>query len=63
MTGKDYSELDICGDTAGPEWQRVTFTKTAKNEKEKVRKELLKYCEQDTQSMIEVLNELKREVD
>jgi len=63
MTGKDYSDIDVCGDTAGLEWLRINYTKVPKKEKERVREELLKYCGQDTKSMVDVVNELRREVD
>jgi hypothetical protein len=60
MTGKSYDTLEVQeGTQAQREFMRITFTKVPDSEKKKVREALLKYCEQDTQAMIDVFNTLQ----
>ena len=60
FTETSYKDLSIAeGDTAQLEFMRITYTKVSKEEKEKIRKALLKYCERDTQAMVDILNVLK----
>lgn len=59
LVGKTYSDLEIQeGLQAGREFMRVTYTETDKTEKEKVRTQLIEYCQRDTYGMVEIMEEL-----
>ena len=61
LTGKDYTGLEIQeGGTASREFLRVTFTDVSEAERRRVRRALDKYCGQDTEGMIWILDALKR---
>lgn len=62
MTGKGYAGMEIAdGGTASLEYERVTFgEKIEESDRQQVRQALEKYCELDTQAMVEVLAGLKR---
>jgi len=54
LTGKSYEHLEVRkGDEAARKFIKMTYKE--KKTDEKLRKALLKYCEQDTQGMIEIL--------
>jgi len=60
LTGRGYDKLPIGeGGAASREYLRITYTKVSKEEKEKVRKDLLRYCGQDTEGMIWIIDKLK----
>ena len=61
LTGKGYDDLEISdGMAAMREYRRITFSSgITVAEKERVRKELLKYCCQDTEGMIWMVDELR----
>jgi hypothetical protein len=60
ITGKSYDELDIQeGMTASIEFHRVTYSECIEQEKQKVRTDLLKYCELDTLAQYEIIEKLK----
>ena len=59
LTGKRYEHLEIQeGDTAGREFLRVTFGDVSEAERKRVRQALKKYCGQDTEGMIWILDAL-----
>ncbi len=59
IVGSDYDGLEIDdGDLAQREFVRVNYNDAS--DEERVREQLLKYCEQDTYSLIEIMQELKR---
>jgi len=63
LTGKDYGALEIQeGQTASREFLRVTFTDVSESERKRVRGALDKYCGQDTQGMVWILNALSAHV-
>jgi hypothetical protein len=61
LTGKDYyKSLEIQeGETAGREFLRVTFTDVSEAERKRVRCALEKYCGQDTEGMVWILDALR----
>ena len=60
LTGEGYDDMEVSGDIAGSVWQRVTFEDIPAQEVAKVRKELLEYCEKDTEGMVHIVEVLKR---
>lgn len=61
LTEKSYDDMDIGeGGLASSEYVRVTFGKVLGSERQRVYESLLKYCEMDTQVMIDVINGLKK---
>ena len=58
LTGINYENLVIHGDIAGLEWYRVTFGKAP--DKIKVRADLEEYCGLDTESMVLIIDELRK---
>ena len=60
LTGEGYDDMEVSGDIAGPVWQRVTFEDVPAQEVAKVRKELLEYCEKDTEGMIHIVEALQK---
>ena len=60
LTGKDYTNLEIQeGETASREFLRVTFANVSESERKRVRRALEKYCGQDTEGMVWILDELR----
>jgi hypothetical protein len=61
LTGKTYEGLGIAnGEMANREYFRVIFGgKAAEDDKQKVFEDLEKYCELDTQGMIDILEVLR----
>ena len=60
ITGKSYDDLDIAeGMTASIEYLRVTYDECAPDEKQKIRNDLLKYCELDTLAQVNIVYELQ----
>ncbi len=60
ITGKGYEDMEIAdGGTASQEFMRITFNEVTPEERERVRKNLEKYCEKDTYGMIEILYKLR----
>jgi hypothetical protein len=61
MTKTSYEGMAIAdGGTASREYSRVTFgSNIEEKDRQKARLALEKYCQLDTQAMIEVLGELK----
>lgn len=60
LTGKDYTSLEIQeGGAASREFIRVTFGDVSESERKRVRRALEKYCGQDTEGMIWILDELR----
>ncbi len=54
-----YDDLSIQeGSMAGLEYLRMIDPKTPSDETERIRKDLLKYCERDTRAMVEIREEL-----
>ncbi len=58
LTGEGYDDMEVSGDIAGSVWQRVTFEDVQATEVAKVRKELLDYCEKDTEGMVLLVEKL-----
>jgi CRISPR/Cas system-associated exonuclease Cas4 (RecB family) len=59
LTGKDYTSLEIQeGGVASREFLRVTFGDVSESERKRVRLALEKYCGQDTEGMIWILDAL-----
>lgn len=59
LTGRGYKGLEIAeGGTAGLEYLRVTFGDVDEKDREKVRRQLEKYCALDTEGMILIVDEL-----
>ena len=60
LTGKDYKSLEIQdGGAASREFLRVTFGKVSESERNRVRRALEKYCGQDTEGMVWILDALR----
>lgn len=60
LTGKDYKSLEIQeGEAASREFLRVTFTNVSEAERRRVRRALEKYCGQDTEGMVWILDALR----
>ena len=60
LTGKDYKSLEIQeGGAASREFLRVTFGDVSESERKRVRRALEKYCGQDTEGMIWILDALR----
>jgi hypothetical protein len=60
LTGKGYEDLEIQeGGMASHEFLRVTFTDVSESERKRVRCALDKYCGQDTEGMIWILDALR----
>lgn len=60
LTGKDYSHLDIQnGDSAVREYLHMIYDATPE-EASKIKANLLKYCELDTEGMVWILDALKK---
>jgi len=63
LTGKDYKGLEIQeGGMASREFFRVTFTDVDASERARVREELDRYCCQDTEAMLWILEILRAQV-
>lgn len=61
LTGKGYEGMEIAdGGTASREYARVTFGDVSEEERQKVRKQLVEYCGQDTEGMIWIVEELTK---
>ncbi|MBI4178178.1 DUF2779 domain-containing protein [bacterium] len=61
LTGKSYSSLEIgAGDLASREFCRITFGDADDTDCRKVRDALIRYCRQDTEGLVEVINEMER---
>ena len=61
LAGKSYEDMDIGeGGQASDEYVRVTFGKVLGSEKQRVYEALLKYCELDTQVMIDIIAALEK---
>ncbi|MBW3020031.1 DUF2779 domain-containing protein [Candidatus Woesearchaeota archaeon] len=61
LTNKSYEDLDIAnGADACVLYPAITYNEVTKEEKEKVRKDLLEYCKLDTEAMVWILEELKK---
>ena len=55
-----YEVLEIgSGDMAGPMWYRMLQMEDGE-ERESIRKNLLAYCEMDTEGMVRILQELAK---
>jgi hypothetical protein len=63
LTGREpYKGLDIAeGGEAMKKYMDVTFKDVGEEERAKVRTDLEKYCEQDTMTMVEILDALQKE--
>ncbi len=60
ITDKSYNELDIAeGMTASTEFLRVTYDDCDPAEKEKIRRQLLSYCELDTLAQVNIVDKLQ----
>lgn len=60
LTGKGYEHLEIQeGDTASREFLRITFGDVAESERKRIRRALDKYCGQDTEGMVWILDALR----
>lgn len=60
LTGKDYNNLEIQeGQAASREFLRVTFAEVSESERQRVRRALEKYCGQDTEGMVWILDALR----
>jgi hypothetical protein len=60
LTGKDYKSLEIQeGGAASREFLRVTFTDVSESERKRVRLALEKYCGQDTEGMVWIVEALR----
>jgi len=60
LTGKGYKNLAIQeGGAASREFLRVTFGNVAEKKRQRVRKDLEKYCGQDTMGMVDIVKVLK----
>jgi hypothetical protein len=59
----DYRNLDVQeGQQAGLEYLRMISNSTSSNDKKKIRKALLNYCEHDTLAMLKIREELLKRV-
>ena len=63
MTGKSYGDMTIKdGLTASQEYSRITFGEVSEEEKDRVRQQLLDYCNLDTEAMVEIIRTLQEKV-
>lgn len=63
LTDKSYEDMDIAdGGLASSEYVRVTFGDVLGSERQRVYETLLKYCELDTQVMIDIVEGLRKVV-
>ena len=61
LTGRSYADLEIQeGGQASLEFLRVHFGDVAEDERQKVRGQLERYCGQDTEGMIWIVDALRR---
>jgi hypothetical protein len=61
LTGKSYEGLEIAeGGTASLEYLRVTFGDVDEGERQKVSRQLEKYCALDTEGMVLIVEELEK---
>ncbi|MGA3246566.1 MAG: DUF2779 domain-containing protein, partial [Bacteroidota bacterium] len=61
LTGKSYEGLEIAeGGTASLEYLRVTYGDVDEQERQKVRRQLEKYCALDTEGMAMIVESLGR---
>ncbi len=59
VTGKGYENLDIAeGMLASHKFEEVTYGEVSEEERNKVRSDLEKYCERDTEGMIWIVEKL-----
>ena len=64
MTGKGYGEMAISdGDCASIAYLDMNFGKMSKEKKEQIRKDLLAYCELDTEAMVWIVEKLRETVE
>jgi len=64
MTGKGYGEMAISdGDCASIAYLDMNFGEMSKSKKEQTRKDLLAYCELDTEAMVWIVEKLKALID
>jgi hypothetical protein len=62
VTGISYEDLEIShGDIASLRYMQATFGEVSAEERNKIRKDLLKYCKQDTGGMVRIVDNLTRE--
>ena len=60
LTGVGYEGLEISdGGMAMRAYSKITFGKVIEKEKEEIRKNMLKYCGQDTEGMIWMIDKLR----
>lgn len=60
LTGKGYEDLEISdGGQTMRAYSKITFGEVTPEEKEEIRKNMLKYCGQDTEGMIWMIDKLK----
>lgn len=60
VTGKSYEEMGIGeGMDASIAYERVTYGEATKEERSRVRNDLLKYCKLDTEGMVWIVGKLK----
>ena len=61
VTGKDYKDLDISnGNDASLAYLEMVRGKASKKDKDKIKKDLEKYCGLDTEGMVWIVDELRR---
>ena len=61
LTGHSYTDLEIQeGGTASLEYLRVTFSDVAGDERQRVRQQLERYCGQDTEGMIWIVDAVRK---
>lgn len=60
LTGEGYDDMEVSGDIAGPEWQRITFKDIPPKEVAEVRQDLLDYCKLDTNGMVQIVEVLQK---
>ncbi len=61
VTGRGYEELDIAdGKLASIQFEKVTYGEVSDEERNKVRSDLEKYCELDTEGMIWIVERFKQ---
>ena len=62
VTGISYDELEISkGDIASLRYTQMAFGNLSAGERSKIRKDLLKYCGQDTEGMVHIVGNLEQE--
>lgn len=62
VTGISYEDLEIAhGDIASLRYMQATFGEVSAEERSKIRKDLLKYCKQDTGGMVRIVENLAQE--